>query len=652
MKIIGHRIIYFSSKKEFSFFFTKCRWMLSDQVIRMHIGLIKSKNRTKELPHKLIIMKLNSWGNEAGPKQGIKLVIIGGVAAGASSAARARRLDETAEIILLQSGPDVSFASCGMPYYIGGEIHDRNQMAVQTPESLRKRFNIDVRVNTRVTKIDTENKIVIASDETKPGSQSKINYDELVLAVGSEPLKPPIPGITRKGLFALRNLQDMDAIVEWLDDLPQKCTSCSQYETKMHAVVAGAGFIGLEMVEQLMRRGLQVSVVEMMPRVLGGALDEEMAAIIEDDLKAKGVNVVTGDGIQEFLPLNGNGDENDPSTVVKLRSGKLLPPAQITILGMGVKPDTRVIAEAGIECTPRGHIVVNDYLQTSKASVWAAGDAIEVLNPIVGNGDKWAVPLAGPANRQGRMIADNIFGQKMRRFKGTYAASVVRVFDLIGAAVGMNEKMLSFKQLPFASIHVHPGSHAGYFPGAKSVNLKLLFHPETGQIWGAQAVGEEGVEKRIDVISTAMQGNLTVEDLAELELCYAPPVGSAKDPVNIAGMAATNVLQGLVEQVDWKELKRAASLPGVVILDVRNPGEIEKNGPLIEGCDAKIINIPLDNLRARVGEIPADTVRIIVSCASGQRAYYACRILMQSQSAKVENLSGAFKTFSRVSGRV
>ncbi|KAK1738450.1 CoA-disulfide reductase [Skeletonema marinoi] len=600
---------------------------------------------------------LYGWGSNdaAVPKTGIKLVIIGGVAGGASAAARARRLDETCEIVLLQSGPDVSFASCGMPYFIGGECTDRDQMAVQTPESLRKRFNIDVHVNTRVTKIDTDNKTVTATDETQPGSQTTIAYDELVLAVGSEPLKPPIPGIGRKGLFALRNLQDMDAIVEWLNDMPNKCSTCSEYGNKvpLHAVVAGAGFVGLEMVEQLMRRGLEVTVVEMLPQVLG-PLDVEMAAIIEDDLKAKGVNVVTGDGIQEFLPFNGNEHGDDPSTVVKLKSGTLLPPAQITILGMGVRPDTKVVAEAGIECTPRGHIVVNDYLQTNKASVWAAGDAIEVLNPIVGNGDKWAVPLAGPANRQGRMIADNIFGgeKKMRKFKGTYAASVVRVFELIGACVGMNEKMLSAKQLPFASVHVHPGSHAGYFPGAKSVNFKLLFHPTTGQIWGAQAVGEEGVEKRIDVISTAMQGNLTVEDLAELELCYAPPVGSAKDPVNIAGMAALNVLEGLVEQVDWKELKKAASLPGVVILDVRNPGEIEKSGPLIEGCNAKTINIPLDNLRARVGEIPADTERIIVSCASGQRAYYACRILMQTQSAKVENLSGAFKTFSRVSERV
>ena len=318
----------------------------------------------------------------------------------------------------------------------------------------------------------------------------------------------------------------------------------------------------------------------------------------------------------------------------------MLPPAQITILGMGVRPDTKVVREAGIECTSRGHIIVDDSLRTNKADVWAAGDAIEVRNPILG--DKWAVPLAGPANRQGRMIADNIYGMD-RKFKGTYAASVVRVFDLVAACVGMNEKMLESKNIPFERVHVHPGSHAGYFPGAKSVNLKLIFDAETGQIFGAQAVGEDGVEKRIDVVSTAIQGGLTVGDLAELELCYAPPVGSAKDPINIAGMAAQNIIDGLVEQIDWKELKQVAALEDVVVLDVRNTTEVTKNGALIDGA----LNIPLNDLRARLGEITAK--RIVVSCASGQRAYYATRILKQSgRFERVENLSGAFKTYSKV----
>ncbi|KAL7430372.1 hypothetical protein ACHAXH_002452 [Discostella pseudostelligera] len=573
-----------------------------------------------------------------GSQKGQKLVIVGGVAGGASCATRARRLDESAEILLLQVGPDVSFASCGMPYFIGGEITDRNQMAVQTPASLRRRFNIDVRVNTRVININPDNKTITAIDETQANSEFTSNYDQLIIAVGSEPLKPPIPGINRDGLFVLRNLQDMDAIVSWISNISTKCDTCSN----MHAVVAGAGFVGLEMVEQLMHRGLKVTVVEMLPQVLG-PLDVEMAVIIEEALIRRGVTVVTGDGIQEFL-ANNNDDKNDPSTVVKLRSGRTLPPAQITILGMGVRPDTKVVREAGIECTGRGHIVVDEFLHTNKPFIWAAGDAIEVRNPIVGGTEKWAVPLAGPANRQGRMIADNIYGMN-RKFKGTYAASVVRVFELMAAAVGMNEKMLSSLGIPHQSVHVHPGSHASYFPGAKSINFKLIFNPKTGAILGAQAVGEAGVEKRIDVVSTAMQGGLTVEDLADLELCYAPPVGSAKDPINLAGMTAMNIMDGLVEQIDWKELNHVASLPGVVILDVRNVSEVVNDGALIEGA----INIPLDDLRARLDEIPPDANRIIVSCASGQRAYYATRILKQlGKFERVQNLSGAWKTYSKV----
>ena len=503
-------------------------------------------------------------------------------------------------------------------------------------------------MNTRAIKIDTDSKTITAMHETQgPNSEYTTNYDQLILAVGSAPLKPPIPGINRDGLFVLRNLQDMDAIVNWIQSLPDKCETCSDYDTdfmngsahnKMHAVVAGAGFVGLEMVEQLMRRGLQVTVVEMLPQVLG-PLDVEMAAIIEEDMEKKGVTVVTGDGIQAFLP-NNSCDKDDPSTIVKLQSGRELPSAQITILGMGVRPDTKVVREAGIECTRRGHIVVDDHLRTNKPGVWAAGDAIEVHNPIIGG--EWAVALAGPANRQGRMIADNIYGMD-RKFRGTYAASVVRVHSLVAACVGMNEKMLAANNIPHQAVHVHPGSHAGYFPGAKSLNFKLLFNPQSGKVLGAQCVGQDGVEKRIDVISTAMQGNLTVQDLADLELCYAPPVGSAKDPVNIAGMAAQNIIDGLVEQIDWKELKEVASQPGVAVLDVRNAAEISKNGALIDGA----INIPLNHLRERMDEIPSDTKRVVVSCASGQRAYYATRILKQSgKFERVENLGGAYKTFS------
>jgi rhodanese-related sulfurtransferase len=403
----------------------------------------------------------------------------------------------------------------------------------------------------------------------------------------------------------------------------------------MHCVVAGAGFVGLEMVEQLMRRNFEVTLVEMMPQILG-PLDVEMAVILQQALEQRGIRVITGDAIAKFRDApNGFPD----ASVVVLKSGIELPPAEMTILGLGVRPDTKVVKDAGIECTPRGYIVVDDHLRTSVPDVWAVGDAIEVRNPILGGDEKWAVALAGPANRQGRMVADNINGME-RAFKGTWGASTVRIFNLHAACVGMNEKMCKANNLPFTSVHVHVGSHAGYYPGAKPINLKLVFNREDGTIYGAQAVGEDGIEKRIDVISTAMQGKLTVADLAELELCYAPPVGSAKDPVNIAGMAAQNIVEGVVKQIDWKDLKDAVNDPNNCFLDVRNPGEIETNPVLVKGT----ITIPLTQLRGRLDELP-ENKRVVVSCMSGQRAYYACRILSQSGFENVCYLGGAFKTF-------
>jgi NADPH-dependent 2,4-dienoyl-CoA reductase/sulfur reductase-like enzyme/rhodanese-related sulfurtransferase len=568
----------------------------------------------------------------------MKIVIIGGVAGGASAAARARRLDEQADIIMLQSGPDVSFASCGMPYFIGGEITDRSKMAVQTPASLYAKLNINVRVNTRVIDINVADKKVTAKDE-KNGETMVTEYDQLILAVGAEPFKPPISGIDRPGLFSLRNLTDMDAIDSWINKIKAENAVGEKKEedqaTNMHCIVAGAGFVGLEMVEQLMRRNIRVTLVEMMPQILG-PLDEEMAMILQKDLERRGVLVITGDAISEFKDAP-NGDKN--TSVVVLKSGLELAPAQMTILGLGVRPDTKVVMEAGIECTPRGHIVVDEHLHTKSPDIWAVGDAIEVKNPILGGDEKWAVPLAGPANRQGRMVADNIYG-KNRSYKGTWAASTVRVFDLQASCVGMNEKFCKMKGLKYSSVHVHPGSHAGYYPGAKSINLKLVFNPETGDVYGAQAVGEDGVEKRIDVLSTAMQGGMKVDDLADIELCYAPPVGSAKDPVNMAGMAAQNVIDGMVKQIDWKDLPAAALDPNTVFLDVRNPDEIEKLPVLVRGTTC----IPLTQLRGRLGELPKDKP-IIVSCMSGQRAYYACRILIQNGFEDVSNLSGSQKTF-------
>jgi NADPH-dependent 2,4-dienoyl-CoA reductase/sulfur reductase-like enzyme/rhodanese-related sulfurtransferase len=559
----------------------------------------------------------------------MKIVIVGGVAGGASAAARARRLDENAEIILLQSGPDVSFASCGMPYYIGKEITNRGVMAVQTPQSLRARLNIDVRVLSRVTEIKTEERTVIVKNE-ESGEIYNESYDHLVLAVGAMPFKPPIPGIDRPGLFSLRNLQDMDQISDWIEHL-----SKSMSLEDVQCVVAGAGFIGIEMVEQLVRRNMNVILVEAMPQILG-PLDVEMAAILENDLKAHGVDVIVNDPIQSFTADPNNGDS---VSILTLKSGKVLPPAHLTILGLGVRPDTDVIRNSGIEVTPRGHIVVDDKLKTSVPNVWAIGDAIEVKNPIIGS--KWAVPLAGPANRQGRMVADNIFRPNgiERSYKGTWGVSVVRSFELYAACVGLNEKFLSSQKIPYACVHIHPNDHAGYFPGATKMQLKLTFDPKSGKIFGAQAVGQNGVDKRIDVIATAMQGDLNAADLAELELCYAPPVGSAKDPVNYAGMVAQNVMDGLVMQVEWGELETLARDPNTVVLDVRNPGEIKSSGTIAESS----INIPLDSLRERLGEVPKDK-KLVVSCASGQRAYYACRILKQNGFDEVYNLGGAYTT--------
>ena len=514
------------------------------------------------------------------------------------------------------------------PYFIGGEISDRATMAVQTPASLKARLNLDVRVNTKVTKIDTANQLVVCNNTN--GETYEEIYDRLILAVGAAPLKPPIPGIDRPGLFSLRNLQDMDAITAWLDKKKAK------YPKNMHCVVAGAGFIGLEMVEQLVHRGYDVSLVELQKQILG-PMDEEMAAYLHRDLEEHGVNVIVNDAITEFAQAPGD----DPElTQVKLRSGKSIEPAQMTILGLGVRPDTDMVKAAGIECTPRGHIIVDDELRTSAKNVWAVGDSVQVKNPIL-PGEMWAVPLAGPANRQGRMAADNIYG-KGRKFKGTYATSLVRSFDLYAACVGLNEKFLQSKNIPYGCIHIHSNSHAGYYPGASPVRLKLVFDKDSAKIYGAQAVGLDGVDKRIDVIATAMQGGLLATDLAELELCYAPPIGSAKDPVNMAGMAAQNILDGLVAQIEWHDLEKWVHDEKTIILDVRNPAEIEK-GKLADTA----VNIPVNDLRERMSELPKDK-QYIVTCASGQRAYYACRILSQNGYDDVSSLGGAFATFHAI----
>jgi NADPH-dependent 2,4-dienoyl-CoA reductase/sulfur reductase-like enzyme/rhodanese-related sulfurtransferase len=570
----------------------------------------------------------------------MKLVIIGGVAGGASAATRARRLQEHAEIIILQRGPDVSFANCGMPYYIGGEIHDRNKLAVQTPASLRQRFRLDVRVNTTVLQINPDTKTLQVKNDTTNDIYAE-KYDELILAVGAEAVRPSITGIeTCSGLFTLRSLEDMDRIHDHI----------SRFHVTSAAVI-GAGYVGLEMAEQLTRRGLTVTLIERDAQVMA-PLDPEMASYLHDSLQQHGVDVILNDSVVSFVDQS---NHEIHEAAIHLKSGRTVV-ARLVILGVGVTPDTRIAVDAGIQCTDCGYIVVDDFLHTSKPNIWAVGDAIRVRNPILPECNAhWSVPLAGPANRQGRMVADNILlGTTNRRtYKGTYGVAVLRLWDQIAACVGLNEKVLRTKQCvhDLTVIHIHPSNHAGYFPGASQLHIKVLFNKETGKIYGAQAVGGEGVDKRIDVIATAMQGGMTMDSLADLELCYAPPVGSAKDPVNYAGMVAQNIMDGLVSQVEWYELEGhlrntancSDKFKTAKFLDVRNPDEIAKGGSVVSNA----VNIPLDSLRDRIQELDP-SVHWIVSCASGQRAYYACRILLQHGFTAVSNLGGAYQTFHSI----
>ena len=546
-----------------------------------------------------------------------RIVIVGGVAGGASAAARARRLCEDCEIIVFERGPYVSFANCGLPYFVGGEIAEQDSLLVQTPQSLKARFNLDVRVNTEVIAIDRAARRVKVR-EVISGRESTEPYDALVLSTGALPLKPPIPGIDQPNHFTVRNIPDVEKIMAWSKD----CQRC-------RAVVVGGGYIGLEMAEQLQRRGFGVTVVEALPQVMA-PLDPEMAAWLHREIRLNGIALHLNDPVAAFEAPT----EREPAraSIVVLKSGARLP-ADSVILGLGVKPETTLARDAGLKIGERGGIRVNDHLQTSDPHIWAVGDAIEVRDAVTG---QWAlIPLAGPANRQGRIVADNIFGRSSR-YEGTWGTAILRLFNLTAACTGANEKTLRRLGIPFQAIHLHPNSHAGYYPGAESIALKLLFAPDTGKLLGAQAVGHEGVDKRIDVLATALKAGMTVHDLAELELAYAPPYGSAKDPVNLAGMMAQNVLAGDVAVAQWPEI---ASLDpkSTVLLDVRRDDERAKG--FIPGS----IHIPLDQLRSRIDELPRDR-EIMVYCQSGQRSYYAARILTQ-HGFRARNLTGSYRTW-------
>lgn len=545
------------------------------------------------------------------------IIIVGGVAGGASAAARARRLCEDCEIIIFERGPHVSFANCGLPYVVGGEIAEEDSLMVQTPESLKERFHLDVRINTEVIGIDRANqRIQVRESET--GREYAEAYDALILSPGASPLRPPILGIERPNHFELRNIPDVERIMAWSKD----CHRC-------RAVVVGGGYIGLETAEQLRHRGFDVTVVEASPQVMT-PFDPEMAAWLQAELRSNGVALHLNDSVVSFeLP-----SEQEPAlaSIVVLKSGQRLP-ADSVILGLGVRPEVSLAKDAGLEIGKLGGIRVNKKLQTSDPHIWAVGDAIEVRDGVTG---QWAlIALAGPANRQGRIAANNILGRPSQ-YEQTWGTAILRLFNLTAACTGANEESLRRAAIPFQAIHLHPNSHAGYYPGAERITLKILFAPDTGKLLGAQAIGRDGVDKRIDVLATALKAGMSVHDLAELELAYAPPYGSAKDPVNLAGMAAQNVIDGYVALAQWNEV--AALDPGTsLLLDVRTMDERERG--FIPGST----HIPLDELRQRLNELPLDR-EVIAYCQTGQRSYIAARLLSQN-GFRVRNLTGAYLTW-------
>ena len=518
------------------------------------------------------------------------IVIIGGVAGGASAAARARRHSEAAHIILLERGPDVSFANCGLPYHIGGEIPDRADLAVQTPDSLRALLNLDVRTLIEAISIDRANQQVLVRS-LADSSESLISYDKLILAPGASPLRPPLPGIDSPLIHTLRNLQDMDRIKE-------------AAASARHVAIIGAGFIGLEMAEQLHEIGKQVSVIELQPQILP-QLDAEMVRPLEDTLRDKGIELILGDGIDGFEMIS-----NQISA--KLKSGKNLA-TDLVILSIGVRPESGLAKAAGLELGPRGHIVVDSYQLTSDPHIYAVGDVCETEDPILGK--RTAIPLGGPANRQGRTAADHIFlGEKALRYPGSIGTAIVRVFDHAAGITGYSETRLKQEGIPYQTVTVNGSSHASYYPGSETITLKLLWSPEDGRVLGAQASGKDGVDKRLDVIATALRGHLNIDDLAHLELAYAPPFGSAKDVVNVAGFAAGNMRDGLLVPV--ADLASA----GAQIIDVRPAASAAK----LPVPGAK--NIPLPQLRSRLAEIDRSQP-VFTVCQMGKTSYFAARIL-------------------------
>jgi NADPH-dependent 2,4-dienoyl-CoA reductase/sulfur reductase-like enzyme/rhodanese-related sulfurtransferase len=540
-----------------------------------------------------------------------RILIVGGVAGGASAAARARRLSEAADIVLFERGPYVSFANCGLPYHLGGVIEDRSRLLVQTPESLNARFDIDVRVNAEVMAIDPEAQTVRVRN-LKTGRETTERYDALVLSPGAEAIRPGIPGADSERIFTLRNMGDMDAI---LAALPRDGTG--------RALVAGAGFIGLELAEQFRLRGLSVTLVEQLPHVLGPA-DPEMTVPLQEELVRQGVDLRLGRSVTAFTEVGG--------TLEAILDDGGRVPCALAVLSVGVRPETRLARAAGLAIGVTGGIVVDDQMRTSAPNIYAVGDAVEVREFV--SGDPALIPLAGPANRQGRIAAEVILGRDSR-YKGSQGTAICKVFGLAFAMTGLSEASLQRKGLSYRRTYVQPADHAAYYPGASPIMLKLLFEPLHGRILGAQAVGAAGVDKRVDVIAVAQRAGLTVFDLEDLELCYAPPFGSAKDAVNMAGFVAANVARGDVAL--WEPEELAGLTEAQMLVDVRT---FRENA---QGTIPGAVCAPVDELRERLEDLPRDR-ELLVFCQVGLRGYVAARLLAQ-HGFKVRNLSGGYRRF-------
>ena len=546
-----------------------------------------------------------------------KYLIVGGVAGGAGVAARLRRLDETAQITVFERGRHISFANCGLPYYVGGIIENRDALFVMTPEKFKASLNVTAKVRHEVTAINPVSKTVTVKN-LDTGAEVTESYDTLILSTGASPIKPPIPGINDEAIYTLRSVGDIDAIKQRIDNPATK-----------RVAVIGGGFIGLEMAENLHRRGMEVSIIEAVDQVMN-VIDYDMAAIVQANIRSKGVDLYLKDGVKAFERRGGG-------LAVCLQSGKEVI-CDAVLLSIGVRPDTKLAKDCNIELAPNGAIKVNEYFETSQKDIYAIGDAISFKSPLLGT--DVTVPLAGPANKQARICADNIVYGNKETYCGTIGTSIARIFDYTAAATGLGEKALDRAGLPYKQVVTHAAHHASYYPQACMISIKILYNPENGRLWGAQAVGAEGVDKRIDVLAAYIKKNGTISDLAEFEQAYAPPFDSAKDPVNMLGFIAENDRGGLTTIISWRDIPRYVE-QGAFFLDVRTPEEFDC------GAIPGAVNIPHTALRNRLNEVPKDRP-IVINCGSGLRGYIADRILRQNGYKNTVNLSGGFMTYNTV----